>query len=184
LHLNAWLALSFGAGKLILEKPSELADGCNNDMKQRKLLIAASVFFSTVTCAAILGMWVRSYSTCDTIWRIGSNNLLTTLGSNNGTLYFTCHRIPTIPGDSRFGPRDPGWGHSVGSVTNSKSFNWLISFAKGVDILIRAPYWCFIPLFAVAAYIPWINWRFSLRTMLIATMLIVVLLGMIAWAAR
>ena len=48
------------------------------------------------------------------------------------------------------------------------------------------PYW--LPCLAAAtiALLPWLKWskRFSLRTLLIATTLVAVALGLIVWAAR
>jgi hypothetical protein len=47
---------------------------------------------------------------------------------------------------------------------------------------IYIPYWIPILLTITLAIIPWLRWKFSLRTLLIATTLIAVLLG--AWAAQ
>jgi hypothetical protein len=41
-----------------------------------------------------------------------------------------------------------------------------------------------IMLVAFVAAIPWLRWRYSLSTLLIATTLIAVLLGLIVWAVR
>ena len=49
---------------------------------------------------------------------------------------------------------------------------------------IRVPYWSLVSLSAVFAYLPWLHWRFSLRTLLIATTLVAVLLGAIVYAIR
>jgi hypothetical protein len=49
---------------------------------------------------------------------------------------------------------------------------------------VSAPYWC-LTLFAVAlAAVPWIRWRFGLRTLLIATTLAAVVLGLVAYLMR
>jgi hypothetical protein len=48
-------------------------------------------------------------------------------------------------------------------------------------------HWSFAIFFATLAAIPWLPWlsyRFSLRTLLIATTLIAVLLGFAVWAMR
>jgi hypothetical protein len=39
-------------------------------------------------------------------------------------------------------------------------------------------------IFAIFAAVPWIRWQFSLRTLLIATMVVALLLGAIVWAAK
>jgi hypothetical protein len=46
---------------------------------------------------------------------------------------------------------------------------------------IRVPYWFLFSLSAVFAAIPWLRWRFSLRTLLIATTLVAVGLGVIVY---
>jgi hypothetical protein len=46
------------------------------------------------------------------------------------------------------------------------------------------PFWIVVPVFLTLAAAPWIRWRFSLRTLLIATTLIAALLGVFAYAAR
>ena len=46
------------------------------------------------------------------------------------------------------------------------------------------PYW-FLTLFSAAlAAAPWLRWRFSLRTLLLAITLIAVVLGLIVWSIR
>ncbi len=49
------------------------------------------------------------------------------------------------------------------------------------------PYWFAVFVSATFAGAPWLSrldWRFSLRTLLIATTLIAVLLGLIVWLSR
>jgi hypothetical protein len=46
------------------------------------------------------------------------------------------------------------------------------------------PIWFLIVLTSALATVPWIRWRFSLRTLLIATTLVAVVLGLIIYAAR
>jgi hypothetical protein len=51
----------------------------------------------------------------------------------------------------------------------------------GLSVFIS--YWLLVLLAAVGAVGPWVPWHFSLRTLLIATTLIAILLGLIAYAA-
>ena len=44
------------------------------------------------------------------------------------------------------------------------------------------PHWLLVLLTATLAVVPWIKWRFSLRTLLIATTLVAVVLGIIVMA--
>jgi hypothetical protein len=51
------------------------------------------------------------------------------------------------------------------------------------SVYMAAPHWFFILLSTTLASLPWIRWsnRFSLRTLLIATTLIALVLGLIVW---
>jgi hypothetical protein len=51
---------------------------------------------------------------------------------------------------------------------------------------VRAPFWCITLAVAAVACIPWISWskRFSLRTLLIATTLVAVGLGMVIYVSK
>jgi hypothetical protein len=49
---------------------------------------------------------------------------------------------------------------------------------------ITLPHWCLILIASALAAVPWLRWRFSLRTLLIATTLIAVVLGIIVWMSR
>ncbi len=46
------------------------------------------------------------------------------------------------------------------------------------------PHWFLLVTCGVASVIPWISYRFSLRTLLIATTLVAIVLGLAVWAAR
>ena len=52
------------------------------------------------------------------------------------------------------------------------------------NIWVTVPTWLLVSLFAAFAALPWLRWRFSLRTLLIATTLIAVVLGIIVWMTR
>jgi hypothetical protein len=53
-----------------------------------------------------------------------------------------------------------------------------------LDSGIALPYWLIVVLFAPLAAVPWLRLRFSLRTMLIATTLVSVVLCLAAFALR
>ena len=56
---------------------------------------------------------------------------------------------------------------------------------RAIDV--HVPHWFLLSLATVLGTTPWlrdINWRFSLRTLLIATTLVAVGLGMIVWMSR
>ena len=65
--------------------------------------------------------------------------------------------------------------------------NALLDFkfqATSDRIAAHVPAWFPVVLFALLAAAPWIRWRFSLRTLLIATTLIAVGVGLAAYALR
>ena len=57
-----------------------------------------------------------------------------------------------------------------------------LRFKRFLDVsAIVLPNWFAVAMSAGAAVAPWIRWQFSLRTLLIATMLVAVVLGIIVW---
>jgi hypothetical protein len=56
-------------------------------------------------------------------------------------------------------------------------------FASGVAG-VPIPFWCLAVAFAALSVNPWICWRFTLRTLLMATTLVAVVLGLIVYAVR
>jgi hypothetical protein len=50
--------------------------------------------------------------------------------------------------------------------------------------IVQLPYWFLTLLFVAIASLPWLRWHFSLRTLLIATTLVAVLMGTVIWAVR
>jgi hypothetical protein len=65
-----------------------------------------------------------------------------------------------------------------------------LGFASSSDqygVVALFPIWFPITLVVLLGTVPWsgeLNWRFSLRTLLIATTLIAVVLGLIVWASQ
>ena len=63
----------------------------------------------------------------------------------------------------------------------SVSFWWFHILRPGSAYI---PYWPIVVAIGSLAAGPWLRWRFTLRTLLITTTLVAVVLGMIVWAAR
>ena len=55
---------------------------------------------------------------------------------------------------------------------------------SGGKLVIRVPYWFLLVGSSLMAAVPWLPWRFTLRTLLIATTLVAVVLGLIVYATR
>jgi hypothetical protein len=154
----------------------------NTLMSFRKLRIAWSVFWG-VACVLLIVLWVRSYRLRDEI-----ASLLT---PTNG-IYF--ESLEGRTGLHYYHSSDMrNWQSSAESAPvvdymrdmSGPRFEFEVSgMANGTITHIAAPYWLVTTSVAILAATPWIRqlrWRFSLRTLLIATTLVAVALGLIVW---
>jgi hypothetical protein len=155
-----------------------------SDMKYRKLRIAWSVAWGVVA-VLICVLWVRSYWIRDTAW-IPGRNYGTEVNSLSGQIALV------IWDKQEFGGSLPPYHVSHKRIDPE---NTLISKPNILGFFyhtqpnmvhIAIPFW--FPALSVLALagtpvVPWSN-RFRLRTLLIATTLIAVALGLIVWAAK
>jgi hypothetical protein len=151
-------------------------------MKHRKLRIAWSVGWGIVA-VFIFALWVRSNSVCDQLWvryRQSPDSVLHIVSERGRfafepryrtgivSLYYEHHPVSDQslgdPDDS--GRRPSGLGFQV------------LRWGKQTDVLI--PDWFSILNLAAIAATSWVRWskRFTLRTLLIATTLVAILLGL------
>ena len=147
-------------------------------MKYRKLRIAWSVAWAVVTVLLCL-MWVRSYW----IWDLIDNGVRPSRGG-----------MSSVAG--RIGgsiAADPAWRTSLSAYKwyatprqpSQRGYRWLPSFERNkYRIGMGFPYWSLVVFSVTLASTPWLRWRFSLRTLLIATTLVAVLLGISVWLGR
>ena len=155
-------------------------------MKYRKLRIAWSATWGVVAMLLCV-MWVRSY------WR---NDMLSI--SREAT-------VISLWGDMSLCSQEPkgrlmpwsivseriegtAWEHEK-HVTESLLRSGAM-FRKGFYIshngrsAVAIPHWLLAIAAAAITPLPWVPFRFSLRTLLIATTLVAVGMGLIVWAAR
>ena len=66
----------------------------------------------------------------------------------------------------------------IAQVTPHTSFEWN---SDATSSILYIPFWFLVMLSAAVGTIPWLTYRFSLRTLLIATTLVAVVLGLIVW---
>jgi hypothetical protein len=149
----------------------------------RKLRIAVSVFFGVLTLLLCV-MWVRSawrhdYAHCP----LRSPRMLIVQSYHRRLSLYAGERVPF-----RTGWFPSGWGvdsHSLAKTTNqprpfwdysSDQFGRYVLLPHGLPVLVAI----------VLTSAPWIGWskQFSLRTLLIATTLLAVMLGLAVWAGR
>lgn len=137
----------------------------------RKLRIAVSVFFGLVTVALCV-LWVRSYEVRDDIIHWNGTRFGIHFQSNYGTLSYG--RAGTTSGYS-------AW--VVGTGEPHPASQRLRITAAANSWRVYVPFWLLVVVTATVAWAPWIP-RFSLRTLLIATTLVAVALGLGIWLVR
>jgi hypothetical protein len=134
----------------------------------RTLRIVWSVAWGIV-CVAAIAVSLRSYSSAGfpAVWhghslRFASGNLL---------MDETIQSVPQPISDANY---------ELGDGTG----RWGVTRTTTVTIPTHiVPAWSAVPILAIIAALPWIPWstRFGLRTLLIATTLIAIALGLIVW---
>ena len=139
-------------------------------MKYRRLLIAWSVAWGVVAVLLFL-LWFRSHTWCD-VRAIPGHKLM----SLNCKVYFDEEVSILYSGPDAFAQPN-----TISSGLFTMSIKRCFVLPKGGGYY--APYWSLI-LFAVvlssASWLP-LKFRFSLRTLLIVTTLVALLLGLFVW---
>ena len=142
---------------------------------------------SLTTCVLLIALWVRSYWYWDHLYNpIGNGNLIIIESSSSrvivklatGSGPWTWHISRELHGDY--------WAGAFKDWEEANRHKGIVGFACYATPWIttyRAPYWFLVLLSVTLAVIPWLPWsrRFSLRTLLIATTLIAIMLGVIAF---
>jgi len=158
-------------------------------VKYHKLRIAWSVAWG-IACLLLIALWVRSYWWIEqinvpvpgirVIW-LGSMpgsakvapypTWITSHNPTRTTSYWTRHSTPAAE-----------W-LALGGGHRSRIWGYFEIHRYGAVI----PYWFLLPIAASLATVPWmrhLTCRFSLRTLLIATTVVAVVLGWIVYAIR
>ena len=154
----------------------------------RRIANIASIV-CVVTCVALMVLWVRSYSYSD--------DINTRLGPYHG---LEVRSSPGLLGFEQYSLSMPSvWPGTMSSVEN-KGYQELL-YRKVVPMSRMGfagsfswprqkwmlPYWFLVlgsGLLAIGLRTQWPPWRFSLRTFLITTMFLAVVLGMMSWLDR
>ena len=138
-----------------------------------------------IACVLLVVLWIRSYqrqttkgSRGDRITHLNSKKRLFAIGTQTGAIYLSlAHHDVRGPG------RNGGW-------TVNYPDSRVLGFGAYVNPLsktLRIPLWFLTLLASLFAAAPWLHKlprRFSLRTLLIATTLVAVVLGAIVYFAR
>jgi hypothetical protein len=149
----------------------------------RWLRISASAV-CLIICFLLIVLWVRSYWKWDQF-----DGYLSAMARE--------FKIESMRGElivREFSDK-PGWALSTRSLKEVLARRRLVDrqyeFASIQGLLVSdnticLPLWIPVALAAALAYVPWLPWptRFSLRTMLIATTVFALLLGLVVWWVR
>ncbi len=138
-------------------------------------------------CLLFVGFWIRSYAQWDSPHCPLLGKYWIQFNSLQGYLCIgTQRQTPGIPAQWRW--RTFGVGRFTNDGAVSTSIAWRFTSQKEVLGLgfvtsdgyqsICMPYAYLVALSAALAASPWLRWRFSLRSLLIATTLIAVVLGL------
>ncbi|MFL6546619.1 MAG: hypothetical protein ACJ8LM_15765 [Candidatus Udaeobacter sp.] len=143
-------------------------------MRLRKLRIVFSAFCG-LACVLLIVLWVRSY------WRLQIVERMVGLHA---------FQISSVKGHFAIAYRKPyaALGRYYLSVLAGDAADWRkagkAGFAycrDGTVTELVAPHWLLAGCAGLLSATPWLRWRFTLRTLLVATTLVAVVLGLMMW---
>ena len=135
-----------------------------------RIAISASCL---IACVLLIALWVRSYYRNDRIIR-SSKASITLISSNRGL--FHVEQAWPYRGETQW-ERESSRPHT--DHNPAFAWMWLDTFRS-----VQCPIWFLLLPGASFGVTPWVRWRFSLRTLLIATTLVAVVLGLFVWHAN
>ena len=142
----------------------------------RGLRIAWSVWWG-ILCVLLIGLWVRSYWWCDSYTYVTDS--------------YRVIRPVSACGDVTMGYRLLNSEDSLGLLSTSVGDGWTKSsfrrfylYTYEDHVWMTIPYWAFAAFAVGLGGVPWLPWKYSLRTLLIATTAIAVILGLVVYATR
>jgi hypothetical protein len=150
---------------------------------KRRLRIAVSVFFALMA-VVLCGLWVRSYSQYEMLVVPVGSEVDYDITSDRGTVYL--RRLTNVPNEWDW-PYYVNYNEFVqGRDDRTVSESWDLDWDSDGNAWLTTPYWFWVLATATVSILQWARTRmsFSLRTMLIATTLVAVVLGLAVWAGR
>jgi hypothetical protein len=135
-------------------------------------------------CVLVIASWIRSYRVADS-----ASLQITGTRSLNANSVQGVISIESMYWNEEITPFELNFDIEATPIDAAEllesrtSFDW--EMARGADggsHELFLPHWCPVLLLAMFAAAPWFKWRFTLRTLLIATTLIAVVLGLAVWA--
>ncbi len=161
-------------------------------MRYRKLRIAWSVGWGLAAVLLIV-LWVRSYWWHErVIWSLGGNDVVQAghvLGQVRISKWQTA--APPLKAElARVRLSIEQWRTTHRNRADGSSIDFprsaigLGGESTSTHLLLYLPYWFLFGMACFSTASPWLRLRFSVRTLLIATTLVAVVLGLIVWAAK
>jgi hypothetical protein len=154
-------------------------------MKHRNFRITWSVAWGVVAVLLCV-LWVRSYWQGYSVWYTNRNYVVNGVALAPGSVVIEHLQLDV-------GFDELGWHFQSKSADQNAVRGWKWERGLAMDqreverlgfLTVSMPTWFLCGLFLSVAAVPWHPFRFSLRTLLIATTLVAVALGFIVWASR
>jgi hypothetical protein len=147
-------------------------------MRYRKLRIASSMFWGLI-CVLLIVLWVRSYWWSDVVQVITPTCDARTDSANGGTtisIFFDSER------EAAYEWKQNSYRHNAAMRPPNATWKFDIYIThRGLDASL--PHWFYLLLTSLIAAAAWVR-RFSLRTLLVATTLVAVVLGLFVYAVK
>jgi hypothetical protein len=152
----------------------------------RRARIAVSVFFGVVA-VALVALWVRSYWRHDVLGVFTGGKAAALYGSSNGVLCLELRDEfgwqdddPTCFARSMSARR--AWPYHGSTPVGAPAGFSIRSYSDSTYVV--APHWFAMVVAAALAGLPWMSFLFSLLTLIFATTLVAVALGLGVWHVR
>jgi hypothetical protein len=145
----------------------------------KSLRIAVTALCLTAS-VLLVALWARSYIYIVDIQTVPFANRTYQFYVSPGRMYFRTQRVDSewLSGFWQIRKSDSDFDNW--NNPNSSAFYLSINQYGPGDLALRFPYWFPVVITMALAAAPWLPWRFSLRTLLIATTLVAMGLGVFA----
>jgi len=152
-------------------------------MRFRKLRIAWSVVWGLVAVLLIV-LWVRSYWWADFLFYRATGSHGVASASSRGKVNFGIVEFADSDEAGEWIGSSRLYIYSVSTPPQLSKSSWGIGTDNGPprEWALLMPHWFPVLILGIVATAPWVRqlrWQFSLRTLLIATTLVAVVLGLI-----
>jgi hypothetical protein len=170
-----------------MDEPTPTLDALSKPPQRfRRTRIAVLVFFGVLTVALCV-LWVRSYWWCDVCFgpkvKI-SDSIMFEYDASSEYGGISLRRLNIYADDDLEKPYFASYELAKFTDGPNEESNWDCSADSDGNLWLSAPHWFWALTTATVGILPWARVRFSLRTMLIATTLVAVALGLGVWMAR